>query len=309
LEYFRKGEMRAQAMERGGTRHLVYVHGICEHVAGYSEAWWAALKPHLSSDLARHLERHRHEVLWSDIVNDRAVMAAESVEDEARARQVAEEIKAVLHDRSSRAILEGMPPADRNAVPEPATLDVAPRAAFEIPGVDCADDFGKYLTQPQTRRRIINRFLEVVRPKLADGGSIDVISHSWGTVVAYEGLRELDESLLSGRVRNFFTVGSALSVWPVKKMLKESYRDGQKPRHVQRWINLDAQGDPVGGPLVGNPYQVDKDFINLYPFGCEQHGVWRAKWFSPTCAHSSYFHQTNDAVNRGIFARFISQNG
>ena len=307
LAIFRKGELRSPAVERGAVRHLVYVHGICEHLAGYSEPWWAALKPHLSPGLAGHLERHRQEVVWSNIVNDRAVMAAESFDDEARTRQVAEEIKAVLHDRSSRMMLEGISPAERGMVPEAASLEAMPRATFGIPGLECADDFAKYLTQPQTRRRIIDRFLSVIRPRLDEGGLVDVISHSWGTVVAYEGLRELDDSLLAGRVLNFFTVGSALSIWPVKKMLKESYQDGRKPRHVLRWINLDAQCDAVGGPLVGNPFQVDQDFVGLYPVGCEEFGVWRAKWFSPACAHSSYFHADNDAVNRGIFARFINQ--
>ena len=307
LDVLRDGGMRGPAAERGATRHLVYVHGICEHLENYSDDWWKAMKPHLSSSLAAHLETHRHEVLWSNIVNDRAVMAAESFDEDAKAKKVADEIKAVLQDRSSRLMLEGLVPSERGELPQAMSLEAAPRAMFGIPGLDCADDFSKYLTQPRTRRRIIDRFLSEVRPWLEEGGLVDIISHSWGTVVAYEGLRELDDSLLAGRVLNFFTVGSALSLWPVKKMLKESFQDGRKPRHVVRWINLDAQSDPVGGPLIGNPFQVDQDFVNLYPVGCEEQGVWKAKWFSPACAHSSYFHADNDAVNRGLFARFINQ--
>jgi hypothetical protein len=74
-----------------------------------------------------------------------------------------------------------------------------------------------------------------------------VISHNWGTVVAYEALRRLDTArpdLPDGSARNFFTAGSALAIPPVKR----------RPRVVGAWVNLNAHFDVVGGPLGGNPF-------------------------------------------------------
>ncbi|WP_166822075.1 caspase family protein [Thalassoroseus pseudoceratinae] len=308
LAQFRSGKSAGLAADRSPGRHLVYVHGICEHLANYSQPWWEAMKPHLSTPLGSTLETARSEVNWSNIVNDRSVMGSSSRNEEINSQRVAEQIKAVLQDRSDRILLEGAPPLDRHMTPEGISGAMRSRGAFDIPGMGCADDFARYLTQSQIRRRILDRFHEEIRPRLEAGVRLDIIGHSWGTVVAYEGLRELDEEFLDGRVLNFFTVGSALSIWPVKKMLAEAFRDGRKPRHVQRWINLDAQSDVVGGPLSGNPFEVDEEFLNLYPMGCEEQGFWRLKWFSPGCAHSSYFHSNNRAVNREIFARFINRD-
>ncbi len=238
------------ATERGGTRHLVYVHGICEHQPKYSDPWWKALKPHLSDSLANHLESHRHEVNWSNIVNDRAVMEAASRSEDMRAAQVAAEIKAVLQDRSERAVLEAAPPADRHAAPQSLEQSPMPRGSISVPGMNCADDFARYLTQSQVRRRILDRFLGLVRPQLAAGGRLDIVSHSWGTVVAYEGLRELDDDLLSGRVLNLFTVGSApvdlagethagrgVSGWPKTKARGALDQPGRPKRRRGRTTN------------------------------------------------------------------------
>jgi len=170
-------------------------------------------------------------------------------------------------------------------------------------GGSCLDDFSVYLVHAPTRQAIIDRFTAVVRPQLAAGNEIDLISHSWGTVVAYEGLRELEDAGVSlAGVRNFFTVGSALSIGAVKLGLRSQNKDGRKPTGVRRWVNLDARGDIVGGPLQGRPYAVDEDRVNLDPFGCDSFlGL-----INPSCSHGSYFQPGNDAVNRDIFARFIN---
>lgn len=170
-------------------------------------------------------------------------------------------------------------------------------------GGSCLDDFSVYLVHAPTRQAIIDRFTAVVRPQLAAGNEIDVISHSWGTVVAYEGLRELEDAGVSlTGVRNFFTVGAALSIGAVKLGLRSQNKDGRKPTGVRRWVNLDARGDLIGGPLQGRPYAVDEDRLNLEPFGC---GSFLGA-VNPSCSHSSYFQSGNDAVNRDIFARFIN---
>ena len=123
------------------------------------------------------------------------------------------------------------------------------------------------------RRQILNRFTSKVGPLLDAGVTVDVMSHSWGTVVAYEGLRELEARPRAGRVAHFFTVGSALSIGPVQETLRPANRPPQGgrapfPSLANSWINLDAQGD------LG-------------------------------CAHGSYFQASNTAVNRDIFAAHL----
>ena len=72
---------------------------------------------------------------------------------------------------------------------------------------------------------------------------------------------------------------------------------------VRRWVNLNAHGDPIGGPLQGRPYAVDSDFPNLDAFGCPSFlGI-----VSPGCAHGSYFKEGNLPVNRDIFGHFINE--
>jgi hypothetical protein len=168
------------------------------------------------------------------------------------------------------------------------------------------DDFLVYMLDDGMRRRILERFTRVVGPLLAAGTRVDLISHSWGTVVAYEGLRELEKRGLSGRVANWFTAGSALSIAPVQGRLRPENRpaNGRRapyPALVDAWINLDAKGDPVGGPLVGR-FPVTQEYLELDPTTCARQ-FWGG--YEIGCAHGSYFQLPNLRVNRDIFAGHI----
>lgn len=161
----------------------------------------------------------------------------------------------------------------------------------------CIDDFTSYLLDPSIRAHILARFAGVVRPLLAQGDHLDILAHSWGSVVAYEGLRELDGKPFLGTVRNFFTIGAALSLVSVKLGLRTENKPGHKPQNVRRWININAQGDPVGGRMRDNPYAVDAEYLGAPNLGC---------WpFDFACAHSSYFRPANLHVNRDILAAWI----
>jgi pimeloyl-ACP methyl ester carboxylesterase len=266
------------------------------------------------------LGQTRLEVLWSDIVNLAAASmqtaalaasapaavgsapAAAAVSAEAARQRVADEIKEALRDRADQHVLATSVRSDGLATAPVAAADLG--GLISIPGLNCVDDFSVYLIDDNVRQQILDRFINVVRPQLQAGRELDIIAHSWGTVVAYEGLRQLDaDPRLTPQVRNLFTVGAALSIGPVKMRLREANQDGKKPKTVRRWVNLDAQGDIVGGPLKGRPYAVNFDFLNLEPVGCNSlFGL-----VSPVCAHGSYFDSGNTAVNKDIFARYIDQ--
>ncbi len=296
---------------RESGRSLVYCHGICQHDPGYSDPWWHSLSPHLNLATRQALAADRHEVLWSEHVTrvDRAITeAADPVEQQ----KIAMSLQEILQERVTREVdaqivergqvrgrgdMQG-PIEARALEPEGAV----PRAALGIPGLDCVDDFVKYLTIDFIRRAVISEFTDVIRPLLRRGDSVEVISHSWGTVVAFEAMRSLERMGLPGRVHNWFTVGSALAISFVTRRLRPD--DGRKPTVVDNWINLDARGDAVGGSLQATGMQVDHEYLRLRPVGC-------ADFFglvSPACAHSSYFVPANTAVNRDIFSQWIEQS-
>jgi hypothetical protein len=210
-----------------------------------------------------------------------------------REQALAQDLQDAIADREARAQLAEMPPADRSGVVQPMPL-VVDRSAVRARGVNCIDDFAKYLLWKSVRRAVQKEFLDVVLPLLEAGNSVDVIGHSWGTVVAYEALRTLDRRQLPGEVLNFFTAGSALSIGLVYRRLE--IQDGARPTHVRRWVNLDASRDLVGGPLRPMGYQVDEEYLNLEPTGC------RLILDGPWCPHSSYFQAANVGVNRDVFA-------
>ena len=287
------------ATRRTGKRALLYVHGICRHEQGYSESWWRALRRHLASDLARQLDSHRHEVLWSDLVTStREAMIGIDPDEQREEQLLAAQLEAVLRDRSERVALESAPQQRSDAAPR-GSVPGDERAMLGIPGLNCVDDFVKYLVSARIRSAVIERFHGQLVPLLRDGFDVDIISHSWGSVVAYEALWELAGESFLGRPRSLFTVGSALSIGPVKRRIRPA--SGGRPPHLARWVNLDARGDVVGGPLQGRPFAVDNEFLNLVPTGCS--GLFGL--VSPACAHSSYFHADNQSVNRHIFARFM----
>lgn len=260
------------------TRHVVYVHGICTHAAGFSRDWWSAMKPFVPSISQDNV----HEVVWSDIVNAPGAPPVQFNDEEQRLH---EQLRNILEDRSFQES-EG--------------------AAEEAPGgligdfMGCADDFVLYMTREGIRNQILARFDRVVEPLLQNGAQVEVISHSWGTVVAYEALRRMEQRPRpTGRVKDLFIVGSALSIGPVKHNLQSRFSGGKKPEIVSRWINLDAAFDLVGGRVKGLPYAVDVERINLPAVGCSFIA-------SPVCAHSSYFVPENILVNRDLFGFHIN---
>jgi metacaspase-1 len=283
-----EGKEQIQARLRGVNRCLVAVHGIGSHRKNYSDAWWGALKPHVSTVYPNGvLGSDRREVVWSDLVNrSRNVNSAEA--------ELLQSILDVIEDRREHEISSS-----------------SVRSLSEMPimrGNEIAiDDFLIYMLNNSMRQDIIARFTNVVRPLLETGIEIDIISHSWGTVVAYEGLRELEKiNNLSGKVNNFFTVGSALSIPPVQNSLREENKPTRnqkapRPKMVKRWFNLDAKGDLVGGSLV-RKFEVDREYLQLTPTSCSSK-LWG---YDLSCAHSSYFQVENLQVNRDIFALHIN---
>jgi len=288
------GELAAEAGRGPGPakRVLVSVHGIGKHGEGFSNDWWNALSPHVGGLFEPStLGQGRIEVVWSDLVNSRSLADASAQGAQAPgAEALRAAILEVIEDRGDREAARGL------------GLEQRPTSRGFLDGLD---DFMIYMLNEGMRRQILERFTSKVGPLLDAGVTVDVMSHSWGTVVAYEGLRELEARPRPGRVAHFFTVGSALSIGPVQETLRPANRPPQGgrapfPSLANSWINLDAQGDLVGGSLTRR-FPVSREYLNLLPTTCPK----RLWGYDLGCAHGSYFQASNTAVNRDIFAAHL----
>lgn len=273
---------------------IIYVHGISEHLPGYSKVWHEALSRHLLVQL------RTAEVRWSQLVNARSVDPTTNPLQAIETEDLKANIEAELQRRTDR--LESAA-QQRNA--SQSAVRGATEIGIERPRSFLVDDFTRYMLSESTREAILKEFFKIVVPELEAGRKVHIISHSWGTVVSYEGLRRLDDRRLPGRVANLFTAGSALSIGPVQYNLFGRVSNGRMPVHVDRIINLDAGGDVVGG-AIGNEFTVDREYLGLDPTGCRKI-PFTGLALNPACAHRSYFLPDNIAVNREIFAAYINQ--
>lgn len=270
----------------GSEQHLVCVHGIGRHRRGYSDRWFRQVSRYSRRPLVHG------EVLWSHHVNEGLRSLGTSSRQTRQARDFAAELEREVRARAQR--IEERVDADRQ---ETRSMSVPRGSALEI------DDFSRYMTHDETRRAVLQEFDDVVRPLLMQGATINLLTHSWGTVVSYEGLRRMDEASYPGRVAHHFVVGSALSIGVVQANLFGRVSGGRRPAHVDRMINVNAKGDLVGGS-IDDEFDVDREFSGLPPYGCRTIPFVGAAW-NPACAHGSYFTDGNAEVQRDIFARFI----
>jgi len=282
---------RLGSAARAASEVVVYVHGISQHRPGYSDPWWNAMRPYLPRPLTKT------EVVWSDIVNPRSEQLRSAL-----SRETPE--KADLRRQIEAELSQRIETDQRSTGRSRVSRQVAEQAKSEVRGDGLSlDDFLRYMLDASVRSQILQRFDAIIRPLLDNSERVHIISHSWGTVVAYEGLRNLDAVSLGGRVANLFVVGSALSIGAVQSNLFGRVTDGRRPSHVDRIINLDAGGDPVGG-TIADQFDVDAEHLQLPPTGCTTIPFTNIA-ISISCAHSSYFRDSNTKVNREIFASEI----
>jgi metacaspase-1 len=154
----------------------VYVHGICHHESGYSDGWWNALQRHLPASIQAELAANRHEVLWSDHVTraSRSTDLEATVEERRHLEML---VEAVLQERAVKEAEEQLATAGEAEDGSRSLEDTepVPRAMLGIPGLNCVDDFVKYLTISRIRQAVIEEFTRKVRGPLAQGHSVEVV--------------------------------------------------------------------------------------------------------------------------------------
>jgi hypothetical protein len=267
-----------------------WIHGIGHPSAGYSNEWRKALNQYLNFPDSDYIE-----VLWSTVY--RAVMQALNLakpgipltpQEQAAEIDLRKALETVLAARRATTAPAQDKPSLREW-PEATGTTAISIPPWILDSRDYIGEFSEYLASRRVRNAVKEKLKQQLRPLAGRGYAISIIAHSWGTVVAYESLIDLEVELPNLKLTNLFTLGSPL--WLVHYLLDD--RSGRKPRNTKKWVNIDAQGDPIGAGLKPG-FQVDQDFA-VPNFG------------TPNDPHNSYFRQGNTAVLRDIVAKVVLQ--
>ena len=277
---------------------IIWIHGIGPHSAGYSTEWQTNFNQYL------HLQPHNYvEVLWESVF-DAATSGTRSVEgdgspialtpqEQAAEQEVREELATILLARQSALEQAGAQAITRGTddrVVEWSELygARATRGPFDwlLDADEYLGDFTKYLVSRNVRNAVKEKAKEQLRPLARDDYRISVVGHSWGSVVGYDSLLDLEAEVPRLKVAHLITLGSPL--WLVRRFLED--RSGRKPGEVARWLNIHARGDLVGSWL-SRGFRVDKE--------------WEVPNVGGVGAHSSYFVPNNEAVQRDIIAGYV----
>lgn len=275
---------------------ILFVHGIGVHPPGWSKEWQAAFNHDLRFQPSNYLE-----VTWDTVfqvaqggTRAAAISGAPvtlTPQEQVAADQVREELATILQARATAI----QPPMQAITRSGPGTIEYgdlqrAPTTRGALDWLFQPDayigDFAKYLVSRNVRTAVKEKVKEQLRPLAGSNTPISIIAHSWGTVVSYDSLLDLQVELPNLKVVNLFTLGSPL--WAVRSFLDD--RSGRKPGQLTNWVNIHARGDLVGSWLQP-AFKDDKDF--------------EVPSFGNVGAHSSYFVANNEAVQRDIVAQYV----
>lgn len=282
-------------------QRIVWVHGIGEHHPGYSAPWVAVFDPFLKP--CDYLE-----VCWDTVFTDGGAFAAgESVEfgsilreatltprQQAQADDLQAELATILQARAdalrprndgpSAFAVEGrLEWSDRFGVTASAEFLGLPDWLTNPDAY--IGDFIKYLVSRRVRNAVKEKAKEKLRPLAGTGDRCALITHSWGTVVAYDALLDLATEIPDLPITDLITLGSPL--WLVRRLLQDS--SGRKPPQTATWLNIHAERDPVGSYLRP-AFAVDNDYL-VPSMGPDAHG--------------SYFVSGNTLVQHDIIAAAV----
>jgi len=217
---------------------IICVHGIGDHQPDFWKPWAAAIK-----DAIGEGDTYAG-AWWEGALGDaqrrsRAVRPLVRQLDERRGGPSPEDR---LRDQINALIRLN---ERRLARDEPAARAlVVPRGGIW----DYVGDFVRYMLDADVRARVQEAVRRVI---VSDTSSeVNIVAHSWGTVVAYDVLHQLARQRPGFTCANLITLGSPLWLEPVRAILADR-GDHQKPANTRRWINAYNTLDPVGPGVVG----------------------------------------------------------
>jgi len=106
-------------------------------------------------------------------------------------------------------------------------------------------DLHRYYEEPGTREELRWRLKQAVKEALAADGKTMVISHSMGTIIAFDALQELSAECPAGTLDHWITLGSPLGLPHVVLQIAREWGEPATPALVARWTNFADKRDPV----------------------------------------------------------------
>ncbi len=258
---------------------IVWVHGVGDINPGYSDAWTKVFNEYLNfPDPANDFIEVYWRKVFLDKVNELKQNATALAETSQKQAEVHKELIAALATTQLPDLIgewSGLIGTAQTLLPD----WVLNPDAF-------VGEFVEYLVDKGIRDAVKEEMKAKLRPLAGHEYDISIIAHSWGTVVAYQSLLDLQQELPAFQLTNLFTLGSPL--WLVRYLLDDS--SGRKPGNVANWVNIHAQADLIASWLRPD-FQVDWDY-----------GV---QSFPGSDPHDSYLAKGNVAVQRDIVAATI----
>lgn len=261
---------------------VVWVHGIGPTQAGYSDSWTQAYNECLSLPMTAYIE-----VLWSDVYSSttKGIPLPLALQEQVAEAQVLKNLTTVLLARIT-ALAQNPAWLDERFQITNERVTGKELPPWMVNTEDYIGQFVKYLVNSDVRAAVKEKMKEQLRPLAESCDNIAVIAHSWGTVVAYESLLDLETEMPALQIDHLFTMGSPL--WLVQNQLEDP--SGHKPGNVGNWVNIHAWGDPIGAGLAP-AFQVDADYAVAGVGDRDPHG--------------SYFAPGNVAVQCDIVAAIM----
>ena len=119
-------------------------------------------------------------------------------------------------------------------------------------------DLHTYYTDKTIREELRGRLESTIRDNMNAGNRIMVVSHSMGTIIAYDVLRKLGKENNDFSIEHFVTLGSPLGLSHVKHMIIKENHLVRTPSIVKKWSNLADRRDPVAADThLSDDYQAN----------------------------------------------------
>ncbi len=229
------------------TKVIIAIHGRANKPKKETLCdWWkTAIAEGLSKNLNEDLGNIAFEMAYyADICFDQPLSDADNKEPYKEAKRG--QLKRYSHGTLSR-IRAGLgswldTPADWLEEHSQVFSSLAKTVAQQT-----LKDLGQYYTDKNIRERIKKTLKDILVARRDD--EIFLVSHSMGTIVAYDVLREIGRSqdLKGLTVEHFVTMGSPLGLTPVKGNIIESHnRKLRTPSCITRsWLNFSDPEDFV----------------------------------------------------------------
>jgi hypothetical protein len=249
-----------------------------------SLVYWAdVLNPAPDPDAAAHESANELEALASDLGGIGETITLDQAEDpEWLARLTA---KLVLHDPT---LLQPVEPEPPGAPPQPGSAE-----RFPLPWALKQRFLAAYLRDVhhylfdvewsprpgetyRVQQEIRGRFVQALKAAAGHGPPHVVVSHSMGTVIAYDCLKRVPDC---PRVDALVTLGSPLGIDEVQDKLQPGWTrdDGfPRPKVGGDWVNIFDRLDVVAAldPALANDYRAGGDQV-VRDIEEPNYGAWR----------------------------------